>query len=252
MRAIYVSIIAGFILNLAMTLAIPHGAKQYASIAGLGSTAGAQIFLDAVTGAGGKLLIIISVVAQFFCGLASVTANSRMIYAFARDGAVPGHKLWHHINPKTRTPTNSVWFAVFFAFLLGLPSLYQHNAVSVAFFAIVSIGTVGLYIAYVLPIFLRLRMGDDFEPGPWNLGRWSKPIGWLSVVWVVIITLLFFAPQFWPWETLVDFNFAGPIFVAILGAVTIWWFASARHWFTGPKVQGTPAELAEIERELRF
>ena len=44
--------------------------------------------------------------------MASVTANSRMVYAFSRDGAVPGHKIWHRINRRTRTPTNSVWFAV--------------------------------------------------------------------------------------------------------------------------------------------
>ena len=37
-----------------------------------------------------KLLVFICVVAQFFCGMASVTANSRMIYAFSRDGALPG------------------------------------------------------------------------------------------------------------------------------------------------------------------
>ena len=55
--------------------------------------------------AAGKLLILISIIAQLFCGMASVTANSRMIYAFSRDGAVPGHRLWHRINPKTRTPT---------------------------------------------------------------------------------------------------------------------------------------------------
>lgn len=250
MRAIYVSIVAAFILNLAMTLAIQGGSKEYASVAGQGSVAGAQIFLDAVSGAGGKLLVLICIGAQFFCGLASVTANSRMVYAFSRDGAVPGHRLWHRINPRTRTPTNSVWFSVGGAFILGLPSLYQHGGVSVAFFAIVSIGTVGLYISYVIPVFLRLRMGSDFEPGPWSLGRWSRPIGIISVVWVVIITILFFAPAFYPWNTLVDFNFAGPIFVAILAAVFLWYAVSARKWFTGPKVQGTAEEMAAIEREL--
>jgi amino acid permease (GABA permease) len=250
MRAIYVSIIAAFILNLAMTLAIQGGAKDYAAVAGQGSTAGAQIFLDAVGGAGGKLLVLICIGAQFFCGLASVTANSRMVYAFSRDGAVPGHRLWHKINPRTRTPTNSVWFSVVAAFLLGLPSLYQHNGTSVAFFAIVSIGTVGLYISYVIPVFLRLRLGRDFEAGPWNLGRFSKPIGIVAVIWAIVITLLFFAPAFYPWNTLVDFNFAGPLFVLILGAVFIWYAVSARKWFTGPKVQGTADELAALEREL--
>jgi hypothetical protein len=33
----------------------------------------------------------------------------------------------------------------------------------------------------------------------------------------------------------------------VLGGTTIWWFASAKNWFKGPKVQGTAEELASIE-----
>jgi hypothetical protein len=32
--------------------------------------------------------------------------------------------------------------------------------------------------------------------------------------------------------------------------VTIWWLASARHWFKGPVVQGTEAELEAIEKSI--
>jgi hypothetical protein len=120
----------------------------------------------------------------------------------------------------------------------------------VAFFAIVSIGTVGLYVAYGLPIYLRLRAGDEFHHGPWSLGRWGKPIAAIAVVWVLMITVLFFAPAFYPWNTLVNFNWAGPAFLLVMGLVLLWWIVSAHRWFTGPKVQGTPEELAEIEREL--
>ena len=42
---------------------------------------------------------------------------------------------------------------------------------TVAFTAVVSIGVIGLYLAYIIPIFLRLRMGDAFQPGPWRLGQ---------------------------------------------------------------------------------
>jgi amino acid transporter len=249
-RSIYVSIIAAFILNIAMLLAMKEGAAYYTQTAAVGATAGGQIFVDAISGWGGKMLLIISIVAMFFCGMASVTANSRMIYAFSRDGAVPGHRIWHRINTRTRTPTNSVWFAVIAAAALGLPSLYQSSNVSVAFFAIVSIGTVGLYIAYALPIFLRLRAGSDFHPGPWTLGRWGRPVAAIAVVWVAFITILFFSPAFYPWLTLVNFNWAGPAFLLLMGAIFLWWVVSAHKWFTGPKVQGTPEELAEIEREL--
>ncbi|HEV3267306.1 MAG TPA: amino acid permease [Acidimicrobiales bacterium] len=248
-RAIYISIVAGFVLNLAMTFAIQGGSKQYDALALNGTTAGGQIFVDAITGAGGKLLVLLATAAMFFCGLASVTANSRMIYAFSRDGAVPGHRLWHRLHPQTRTPVNAVWLAVVAAFILGLPSLYQVSGSSVAFFAIVSIGTVGLYVAYVIPIFLRLRAKSSFVPGPWNLGKWSTPIGVIAIIWVIVITILFFAPAFYPWTTAVDINWAGPVFVAVMAAVFIWYGVSAHKWFTGPKIQGDTATLKEIEKE---
>jgi len=247
-RAIWVSIVAGFILNLAMTLALPAGEKAYQGVAFSGSTAGAADFVTALGNTGGRLLMIVAMVAMFFCGLSSVTANSRMAYAFSRDGAVPGHKIWHRLHPKTRTPVNAVWLSVVAAFVLGIPSLYTVKGSSVAFFAIVSIGTVGLYVSYGIPIFLRLR-SKDFQPGPWNLGKWSKTVGTIACIWVVIIMLLFFAPAFYPWNTALDINWSGPVFVVIMGAVFLWYGLSARKWFTGPKMQGSEAALEEIEEE---
>jgi hypothetical protein len=38
--------------------------------------------------------------------------------------------------------------------------------------------------------------------------------------------------------------------VVIFLGIGAWWTFSGRHWFTGPKVQGTPEELAAIEHEL--
>src|SRR5207245_5854599 len=78
----------------------------------LGSATGvppAQIFIDAIGWRGGLFLLLIVIGAQFFCGMSSVTSNSRMIYAFSRDGALPGSAFWHKVNKRTRTPTNSIW-----------------------------------------------------------------------------------------------------------------------------------------------
>ncbi|RZS89939.1 amino acid/polyamine/organocation transporter (APC superfamily) [Motilibacter rhizosphaerae] len=248
MTSIWVSVVAGFVLMLGLTFAIPP--KSYDDIAALGTFSAGQIILDAVGGGFAKFLLFVIVVAQFFCGMASVTANSRMIYAFSRDGAVPGSKLWHRINPRTRTPTNSIWFAAAFAFVLGIPSLVTNKAgVPVAFFAIVSVAVVGLYISYVMPVLLRRLAGDSFQPGPWNLGRWSPLIGWAAIIWVVLICFPLLLPQFSP-VTASSFNYAPVAVVAVIGFAWLYWVLSARKWFVGPKVQGTPEELAAIEREL--
>ncbi|MBM3663927.1 MAG: amino acid permease [Actinobacteria bacterium] len=144
-RSIYISAIAALVLNIAMVQAIP--AAAYDEIAAKGILAGPEVLLLAVTGTLGKVLVIISTVGQFFCGMASVTANSRMIFAFSRDGGLPGSSLWARINPRTRTPTNSVWLGVGLAVSIGVLSLIQTDlAYPVAFFALTGIAVVGLYL----------------------------------------------------------------------------------------------------------
>ena len=129
--------------------------------------------------------------------------------------------------------------------ILGLPYIWN----TAAYAAVTSIATIGLYIAYVTPTFLRLRQGDNFKRGPWHLGRWTYLIGWTAVVWVVFITILFMLPQFGPINR-TTFNYAVVAVVVVIGYAGIYWLVSAHKWFTGPRVQGTPEELAAIEQEL--
>ncbi len=240
--SILISLIAGWILLIGITFAI-----QRSNYVGEASAvvAPAQIFIDSIGRTGAELLLLVAIGAQLFCGMSSVTANSRMIYAFSRDGALPGSALWHRVNKRTRTPTNAIWLAVVGALILGLPYLFN----TAAYGAVTSIATIGLYVAYVTPTFLRLRQGSSFQRGPWHLGRWTYLIGWTAVVWVVFITILFMLPQFGPisWTT---FNYAVIALVVVIGYAGIYWQVSAKNWFTGPRIQGSPEELAAIEREL--
>jgi amino acid permease (GABA permease) len=251
--SIVVSLAAGWVLLLGMVFAIQGniGGARYLAAAGQLSAAPATIWQQAIGTTGAKFLLLIAIGAQLFCGMSSVTANSRMIYAFSRDGALPGSAFWHKVNHRTRTPTNAIWLAAAGAFILGLPYLWN----SVAYGAVTSIAVIGLYIAYVLPTLLRRMRGASFQAGPWNLGQWSAPIGWIAIAWVAIITILFMLPQFGPFTDggtldLDTFNYAVVAVVVVIGYAGIYWLVSARKWFTGPKVQGTAEELAAIEREL--
>ena len=275
-RSIYISAIAALVLNLAMIAALPKkgDVDGYTAIAFGGGgdlflvNAAPRLISSAVGSGVAKLLVFIAIVGQFFCGLASVTANSRMIYAFSRDGALPGSKFWHKINKKTRTPTNSVWLGVTLAALVGTLSLYQKGGFSTAFFALTGICVIGLYISYAIPIYLRLT-NPDFVVGPWNLKGRHKLVGWTSLVWIGFISILFIAPLFWPFwgpfgETEFNagtedaytvfhqnnFNFTGPLILIAAVFVLGYWSLSGKKWFKGPKVQGTKEELLAIEREL--
>jgi len=252
--SVIISVIAGFILLVAMNVGItPDKAFQAAdgtAIDGYTHALGAlvppaQIWIDAVGESGGLFILFLVIGAQFFCGMSSVTANSRMIYAFARDGAVPASSFWHRINPRTRTPTNSIWLAAVGAFILGVPYLWSPTA----YFAITSIAVIGLYVAYVSPVFLRVRAGDRFQAGPWTLGRWGRPVGIVATIWVAIIFVLFMLPQVLP-ITSSTFNYTPLVFLVVLGGAALWYAVSAKNWFKGPKVQGSAEELAAIERDL--
>jgi amino acid transporter len=232
-----VSWIAGFVLLVGITFAIQDYAKEASS-----AVPPAQIFVDAIGLTGGKLLLLIAVVAQLFCGMSSVTANSRMLFAFSRDRALPGSSLWYRVNPRTRTPTNAVWLAVAGAFVLALPSWWN----TTAYGAVTSIATIGLYLAYIIPVYLRLRQGEGFRRGPWHLGRWSQPVGWLAVVWVGFMSVMFLLPQFSP-ITAHSFNYAPVALGVVLIGATVWWFATARGSYTGPVSYGSPEELAAME-----
>ncbi len=247
-RSIWISAIAALLMNAAMLIAIPKG--KYDEIAAGGILAGALVFTMSIAGFLGKLLVIIATVGQFFCGMASVTANSRMIYAFSRDGGLPGSKFWHRINPRTRTPTNSLWFGVVLSAIAGALTLIQtKKAIPVAFFALTLMCVIGLYISYIIPVYLRLR-NPDFKKGPWHLGNRSKAVGWFAVVYVLGICIVGLLPQFVPWNKWETANLTLPVIGGIALFVGIWWMVSAKKWFTGPKVQGSKEELMAIEREL--
>jgi amino acid transporter len=185
--------------------------------------------------------------------MSSITSASRMMYAFSRDGAVPGHALWRKLNGE-RVPYLSAIAIAVLAFLAAFPAYFGTNG-AVAYAAVTSIATIGLYIAYAIPIYLRLRLGDAWEPGEWNLGRHYRWIGTVACVWVVIIAILFMAPLSpagIPWNsgfTWIAVNYAP---IAVLGTLLLvggWWLVSAKSWFRGPVPQGSEEELARIEAQ---
>jgi amino acid permease (GABA permease) len=228
--SVVVSIVGGWILLYSITAAIQNGTnagldKLAATTTGLPP---AQIFLDALNNPTlAKFLLFIVCGAQFFCGMASVTANSRMSFAFSRDNALPGSKTWSKVNKRTQTPTNSIWLCVIAAAVLTLPAAFGSLT---AYFAVTSIAVIGLYVAYVIPVLLRRLQGKAFTAGPFSLGRWSPIVGWIAVVWVVFICILFVLPPLSP-VNINTFNYAPVAVVVVIILAIVLWFARGRKNF---------------------
>src|SRR5207248_1507383 len=201
-----------------------------------------------------EFLLFIVCCAQFYCGTASVTAASRMMFAFSRDGAVPGgRQLFRKVSRTTRVPVYAVIAIAVLSWALMLPTLANG---AIGYLVGTSIAVIGLYIAYGVPIYLRWRTGDAFQVGAWTLGRHYRWINPIAVAWIVVIVILFLMPTVptgIPWHSGFDWNVVNyaPITVGgVLVAVGIWWMVSARKWFKGPVVEGTEEELERIEAGL--
>lgn len=235
-RAIGYSAVTGLILMLALVYAI----RDYDAQAGAAAPP-VQILIDALGTGTAKLLLLVVIGAMLFCGLANMTSNARQIFAFSRDGAMPGSRWWHSVSSRTRTPVKAVWLATACSMLLVLPGWWSKTA----FTAIVSVNVVGLFLAYAAPIYLRLRL-DDFEPGPWHLGRWGRPVGTVAVAWILVSNVLFMLPHAAP-ITPATFNYAPIALTGVLIIATVWWFATARRRFQGPVSYGRPDEVAAMD-----
>ncbi|KAG7981151.1 hypothetical protein I3843_05G218100 [Carya illinoinensis] len=232
--SIGISILVGWGYILGVTFAVTNISYLLDETNDAGGYAIAEIFYLAFknrygNGVGGIICLGVVAVAIFFCGMSSVTSNSRMAYAFSRDGAMPFSSVWHKVN-KQEVPINAVWLSAFISFCMALTSLGS----LVAFQAMVSIAVIGLYIAYALPIFFRVTLArKSFIPGPFNLGRYGIIVGWVAVLWVATISVLFSLPVAYP-VTNETLNYT-PVAVGCLFVLTVSsWIFSARHWFRGP------------------
>ncbi|MEJ7796372.1 MAG: amino acid permease, partial [Nocardioides sp.] len=113
--------------------------------------------------------------------------------------------------------------------------------VPTAFYAVVSVAVIGLYLAFLIPIWLRWRMGDAFVPGSWNNGSKYKWMNLVAVAEIAIVSVYFvlpFVPAGSPFND--DFswkfvNYAPILTFGTLALLAVWWQVSAKKWFTGPR-----------------
>jgi amino acid transporter len=247
--AVVASVVFGFILLVAITFAVPDVQGTVDAAA----NAVVYIWTTSLGETWAEFLLFIAVVAQFFCGTASITSASRMMFAFSRDRAVPGSRLWRKV-AGNRVPVNAVIAIAVLAWVLMLPTLING---AIGYAVGTSIAVIGLYIAFALPIILRIRAGDRFEHGAWSLGRHYRWISPLAVAWIVLVCVLFllpFSPNGIPGAEEFDWALVNYAPLTVGGALILfggWYLLSARNWFTGPvREAGTEEELTSIERSL--
>lgn len=215
-RSVLVSGAFGWVMLCAVVLAAPD--LDAAAASGKGAF---HAIVDAVLPRGVWLPLATGiVVAQFFCGLATVTSASRMVFAFARDGGLPWSRYVRHVSASFGTPAIAIWTVS----LLSVAFMLHAQAYS----TIAGAGTMFLYISYVIPTALGLfAYGRSWtRMGPWAMsGTAYRATAVLSIIGCGLILLAGVQPpndkNLWT----VAFSFA-------LTAVV--WIAYERRRFRGP------------------
>ncbi len=243
-QSIFYSAIGGYILLMAFLYAATNTDVINSFDPKVNPYGGGSIISLLITALGDgalfKLVMIITTSGQIFCVAACLTSCSRMMFAFSRDGAVPGGNIWKKVN-KHRVPLNAVLVSAVIGVIITLPALYKSpTGAPTAFYAVVSVAVIGLYLAFLIPIYLRWKMGDKFVGGQWTLGSKYKWMNLIAVIEIAVISIYFilpFTPTGIPGHkdfTWTAVNYAPILTFGALLILWIWWHMSVKKWFKGP------------------
>jgi amino acid transporter len=226
-RSVAISGIAGWLLLSAIVVTAPdlgeaagHGEAAFLAI--VGSVIPAPL-AAALTGG--------IVIAQYLCGLATVTSASRMAFAFARDGGLPFSARLRSVSPTHRTPAIAIW-AVSAAAVLFTAWAEVYSTISV-------VCTIFLYVSYVVPTALGFwAYGRSWTTmGPWSIGRWYRPLAAVSVVGCLALIVIGMHPPNQRSAWVVGGS------VVLLAAA---WFGLERRRFPGIPLLGRPGPSPEL------
>ncbi|KAK4958004.1 polyamine transporter tpo5 [Elasticomyces elasticus] len=143
-------------------------------------------------------------------------------------------RFFKHVNTRTRTPLNSVWLVVIICSCLNLIALGNVQTIS----AIYNATAPALDCSYMAVVALKLWYEKELKPvkGPFNLGRWSKPINYIALTWVSIISVVLIFPPISP-VTAANMNYAICVLAFIAAFALGWWYLGARRRvYIGPRV----------------
>jgi amino acid transporter len=179
-------------------------------------------------------------IAMWFCGLSSVAAAGRMLYAFSRDDGIPGSRWLKVVSHRYRTPANSLAAVAVVAWLFTIAAFIVGTGTAIVI--ITAISTIFLYAAYGVVIFLGATTSEWRTHRVWSLSSWSKPVAYVAIFWVLVLMVLFSFPT--------SGNISWPFMVGAVVLLVVYYFGWARSRFQGPKVMGAEAQLTELEREF--
>lgn len=168
-----------------------------------------------------QVLFVIGFLASF---LALQTSASRVIWAYARDGALPAAAALARLRGQARIPTVAILITtVVGAALFGL-SIVANDVYTL----MVNFTSGGFYLAFLFPLigFLVVLVRRQWTPSRFSLGRWTLPVAVTAVVWAVLQFVNIAWPRAAFEDRYLDWSvWIGVLVLLVLGAAL---FASVR------------------------
>jgi hypothetical protein len=170
------------------------------------------------------------------CGGASVLVTmSCQLAAFARDGGLIFNKKLSYVGVYSDMPIYSSIFVTFGGILmlfLGFSAIASR--------IIYSLAVISIMFLYITPMVFRVFDGGRWVPGPWNLGKFSKPVHVWSILSVIGMVVLECFPPMAGW-TAATFNYNWIILLfAILASVLFWYIVGSKN-YCGPDQEALAA-----------
>lgn len=191
----------------------------------------------------GMMVLLSSMV--FFAGCASVGASGRMIFALARDGAVPMSHWLQQVSPLNQAPRGALLGqAMLTSILLSFP-LFADTVL-----ALVTGSCAALFVfGYSIPCILRITVGrKNFRPGPFSLGVLSIPVHATAAVFNLLALVALMLPTSFP-VTAANMNFNSAFIMSVIGGAGIYWVLAGKSTYRGPNLLVSPAEVEELNEE---
>ncbi|CAL1710337.1 unnamed protein product [Somion occarium] len=256
--AIVSSIVGSYIVGVVYLLALLFSVQSIPNIQQtIFAIPIAQLFFDVFNSSGeskqGRALTIMCLViialAQFMAAVTAFAASSRLLYALARDNAVPPNGRVKHgfmLLNRFQAPYVGVWTSV----VVGCAVSCAYIGSPIAFNAILSSAAISVMLSYLQPIIIRVFWPNSFyERGPFNLGGWSWPINFCSFLFTTFICILFVLPTSHPVSS-TNMNYAIVAVGALILLVALGWFIWGRKTFHG-SVRTLENHRGEHEDEVK-
>lgn len=173
------------------------------------------------------------------CVIASHTWQSRLCWAFARDGGLPFSSYLKEINKKADVPLRAHFVSCVIVSAVGC----IYVASSTGFNSMVTACITLLYISYAIPVasLVFAKGRKNLRHGPFWLGRVGLLANCVLLAWTVFALIMFSFPYTMP-VTIDTMNYVSLVYVAVVLIVVTDWYARGKREYRGHNERRGSAE----------